>query len=289
MFDSIDSQEKIVLAKMAKLMTKYSHRIIKENGDGKNLLECSGLSVFIDKYEEYLTPHSFNGHWKNEHPKFKPGFAINEICAEIQGNKKALGMFFNEFISRIEKIDDDDIEKMQNYLEVLGYKLEFDDDWRGHYNYSLSPYTEGALEREKDVSYLVNMLQKYNSELITYYTEAISTYGNSEYQGCISNCRTLFEKIFKYEDNDGNYQKGILKITKEEVSSNPPRLSINGIFNYWLNNQKGFNRYRLFITLYSLMSALGPHGEEIPSKSDALMCLRITEDILIWYFQTKEN
>lgn len=289
MFDLIDSQEKIVLAKMAKLMAKYSYKIIKENGDGKNLLECSGLSVFVDKYDEYLTPHSFNGHWKNEHPKFNPALAINEICSEIQGNKKALGMFLNEFISRIKKIDDDDIEIMQNYLEVLGYKLEFDDDWSGHFNYSLSPYTEGALEREEDVSYLVNMLQKHNSELITYYMEAISTYGNSEYQGCISNCRTLFEKIFKSEDNDGTYQKGILNITKEEVSSNPPKLSTNGIFNYWLSNQKGFNRYRLFTTLYSLMSALGPHGEEIPSKSDALMCLRITEDVLIWYFHTKEN
>lgn len=291
MFDLIDSQEKIVLAKMSKLLSKYSHRVICKNGDGKSLLECAGLSSLYKKYEEYLTPYWFNGSWKNESDKFNPGFVVNEICSEIKSNKKALSMFLNEFLDRIREIDEDDISIMENYLEVLGYKLEIKENYDSYditYKYSLSPYTEGAFDRREDVSYLIKMLNKHHSELVTYYTEAVSTYGNSEYQGCIGNCRTLFEKFFKKLDINSDYAKGILKVTKESISySNPPRLSIKRIFTYWLENQKGFNRYRLFITMYSLMSALGPHGEEIPSKEDALMCLRITEDILIWCFHNE--
>jgi hypothetical protein len=292
MFDLIDSQEKIVLAKMSKLLSKYAYRITRENGYGKSLLECSGLSSLIYKYNDYLEPHYFNGSWKNESPRYNPGLAVNEICSEIQSNKKALGIFLNEILSRINEIDEEDINNIENYLEVLGYKLEIQEkrDYYGKsYLYLLSPYTEGAFERKEDVSYLVNILSQNHNELMTYYTEAISTYGNMEYQGCIGNCRTLLEKFFRKLDSiNDDYAKGILNATKETVTgSNTPRISIKGIFTYWLENQKGFNRYRLFITMYSLMSALGPHGEEIPTKEDALMCLRVTEDILIWCFHNK--
>ncbi len=92
-------------------------------------------------------------------------------------------------------------------------------------------------------------------------------------------------------DIDNNdFAKGVLKATKETVppsSSTTPKLSQKGIFQYWINEKKGFNRYRLFITMYSLMSGLGPHGEESPTKEDALLCIRVTEDILLWYFQNK--
>ncbi|EOU1651070.1 MAG: hypothetical protein E6843_07645 [Clostridium perfringens] len=293
MFDSIDSQEKIVLAQMKKLLTKYIKRVIRENGDAESLLECSGLSTLIDKYKDSLTPYYFNGSWKNENPKFNPR-TINEIISEISNNKKALGMFLNEFLSRINEIDEEDMTTFKNYLEVLGYELNIEEKASHYgleYKYSLLPCTEGVFERRDDVSYLVNMLETYHNDLLTYYTESISTYGNNEYKSCIGNCRTLLEKLFaKLDTINNDYANGILKATKEIVppsSSTTPRLSITGIFKYWLDNKKGFNRYRLFVTTYSLMSALGPHGEEVPTKEDALLCLRITEDILIWYFQTK--
>ncbi|MGL4873038.1 MAG: hypothetical protein ACRC30_00090 [Clostridium sp.] len=292
MFNSIDSQEKIVLAKMAKFLTKYSNRVIKENGDGKSLLECSGLSSLVDEYNAFLTPYSFNGQWKNDNSTFNAGQAINEICYKISSNKKALSMFLNEFLSRIDKIDSEDICSFENYLEILGFKLDIKEkyDFYGtKYEFSLLNYIDGVNERQKDVSYLLNMINEKNNGLITYYEEAISTYGNAEYQGCISNCRVIFEKIFAALDTVNNdYAKGILISTKESVpvgSSTTPKMSSKGIFTYWLENKKGFNRYRLFVTMYSLMSALGSHGEEIPTKEDALLTLRVTEDILIWYFQ----
>lgn len=285
----IDSQKDIILAQIGKLLSKYSYRIIHENGDGKSLLECSGLSSLVKEYDEYLNPHYFYKSWKNDNPKFNPGLVINEICSKIKSNKKALGMFLKEFLSRIKVIEEDDLDNFQNYLQVLGYKLEVeevDDCYGATYQYSLSPYTDGLFERQEDVSYFTDILNQNHSELVTYYAEAISTYGNSEYKSCIDNCRTLFEKFFESLDINNDYTKGILNATKETVKGpNTPKLSIKGIFTYWLKNRKGFNRYRLFVTFYSLMSALGTHGEEVPTKEDALMCLRITEDILIWCFQ----
>lgn len=290
MFDLIDSEEDIVLAKIGKLLTKYSFKVILENGDGKSMLECSGLSSLVNKYEKYLSPHSLNGSFKNSNDVFNPGFAINEICGKIKNDKKVLGMFLNEFISRIKKIDNDDVDIIKNYLSILGYNLEItekDYNLDDIYQYSLSPYTEGAVERQEDVSFLVHMLNKKHSELMTYYTEAISTYGNTEYLGCIDNSRTLLEKFFiKLDPINDDHNKGFLNATKETVTgTNIPKLTVSGIFKYWIDYKKGFNRYRLFVTIYSLMSALGPHSEEVPSKEDALMCLRITEDILIWCFQ----
>ncbi len=41
--------------------------------------------------------------------------------------------------------------------------------------------------------------------------------------------------------------------------------------------------------MYSMMSGLGTHGEDNPQKDDALMCLRMTEDVLIWCFHNKRG
>ena len=203
-----------------------------------------------------------------------------------------LGKFLSEFLSRIIEIDENDINNFENYLEVLGYKLNVektDDGYCESNRYSLAPYIEGIIERQNDVSYLTLMLRTNYSELAPYYEDAISTYGNSEFKSCIEACRRLIEKLFNKLDIEGNeFGKGVLKATNETVpipSKNTPKLTSKGIFEYWISEKKGFNRYRLIITMYSLLSGLGTYGEEIPNKEDALLCLRISEDILLWYFQ----
>ena len=128
------------------------------------------------------------------------------------------------------------------------------------------------------------LLEQHHSDLLRYYLEAISNYGNSEYKSCIDNSRSVFEGFFKKIDTENEYSKGILCATGEIVidNSNTQLSSIKKIFNYWIENRKGANRYRVFVSLYSAMSGLGTHGEEIPTKEDALMFLRMTEDVLIW-------
>lgn len=84
--------------------------------------------------------------------------------------------------------------------------------------------------------------------------------------------------------------KGILIATDEHIIDNGSELkSKKKIFTYWLNNNKGGNRYRIFATLYSAMSGLGAHGEDNPVQEDALMILRMTEDIFLWYIQKNNS
>lgn len=287
-----DSQEKIVIAQLAYLLKKYSPRILQENGDGNNLLRCAGLSCFVESYSYKLDPYEFNGRYKNDSCHYNPGLAFSEILLEIESDKAAFGRLLNEFFKRLKFIEDKDVQAFSNYLEIVGYSLLVEDESECHieqYSYTLIPSSNGIVERQEDISYLLTKLNGNMPELVHYYEEAISTFGNSEYKSCIGNCRSLFEKVFQSYDADGNeYHKGILNVTSEKIIENGAELkSINKIFKYWLDNKKGANRFRLFVMLYSLMSGLGTHGEETPSKEDALLSLRATEDVLIWSFRNQ--
>jgi hypothetical protein len=287
----LDSQEKIVLAKTYSILGKYFDRAIQQVKSGEIILRCAGLSSIIERYRENLTPYYMNGPWKNDNPNYTPIKTCCDICQEIESNKKALGNFLKEIFDRTNRMEENDFLMLNNYLEILGYELKrehIEDNYENDlYKFSLIQFSNGAVERQEDKTILVKVLKDKHSDLIQYYLEAISNYGNSEYKSCVDNTRSLFEGFFKKVDINNDYAKGILSATGEIVidESSTQLVSMKKIFNYWLEKHKGANRYRLFVSMYSAMSGLGTHGEEVPSKEDALMFLRMTEDILIWCFQ----
>lgn len=287
----LDSQEKIVLSKTYSIIGKYFNRAIQQVESGEIILSCAGLSSLIEQYRVSLTPYCMNGTWKNENPNYTPEKTCFAICQEIESNKKALGNFLKEIFNRTNRMDENDFLMLNNYLEVIGYELKrehIEDDYDYDlYKFTLIPFSEGAIKRQEDKTVLVKILEQKYPDLLQYYLEAISNYGNSEYKSCVDNSRSLFEGFFKKLNVNNDYAKGILAATGECVidESSTKLTSIKKIFNYWLTNHTGANRYRLFVSMYSAMSGLGTHGEEIPTKEDALMFLRMTEDILIWCFQ----
>lgn len=89
---------------------------------------------------------------------------------------------------------------------------------------------------------------------------------------------------------NNDYVKGILNATGETITENGVQLtSIKKIYTYWINNKKGANRFRLFQTMYSVMSGLGTHHEDVASKEDALLLLRYVEDCMLWCFRKGIN
>lgn len=284
----LDSQEKIVLAKTYSIIGKYFRQAISEVGDGEIILRCAGLSSLVDEYRMELIPYYMNGTWKNENPGFNPVNACFSICTKIENNKQALGNYLKEIFDRVKNIEESDYIVLKNYFEIIGYELtkeHIEDDY--HYNYfkyHLTLLSSGVFERQEDKSSLLTAIEQKHSDILPYYLEAILNYGNSEYKSCVDNSRSVFEGFFKKLDSNNDYAKGILSATGENIidKSNTKLTSIKKIFIYWLDNKKGANRYRLFVSMYSAMSGLGTHGEEIPTKEDALMFLRMTEDILIW-------
>lgn len=289
-----DAHKDIMCAQLGKLLGKYSCRILIRNGDGKSLLMCSGLSSLVNKYEDMLNPHWGDHGYHNY--SFNPKTAIDEILSEIKLDNELFGLFVNEFLERLTNIDDEDIDRFQNILSVLGYTLEVKEKEKceyydeTEYNYSLIPFSDGSSNREANITYLTKEINNKDGDLLRYYTEAISTYGNGEYKSCISNCRTLFEGLFsKYDKIDKKIQKGIINFTQEKAKPGKScALTQKKIFNYWLENNEGFNRFRLLSTMYSFMSAF-EHGEEIETREDALFCLRLVEDILIWYYSKEDS
>ena len=158
-------------------------------------------------------------------------------------------------------------------------------------NYSLIPSTEGVQQRNTDISYLHSMLEMHHPDLVILYDEAITNFGSGQYVSCIENCRSLLENFFKKLDTiNGDYVKGILAATGESIIDNGTQLtSIKKIYTYWIDNKKGANRFRLFQTMYSVMSGLGTHHEDVASKEDALLLLRYVEDCLLWCFRKGVN
>ena len=90
-------------------------------------------------------------------------------------------------------------------------------------------------------------------------------------------------KITQALTGDGS-DKAALTLSQESVTDDTGAriTSKEKIYKYWLDKKKGANRYRYFTTLYSVMSGLGTHGEEEPSKADAVLILRALEDVLVW-------
>ncbi len=175
------------------------------------------------------------------------------------------------------KFDLDDVER---HLVVLGYSLENEIGTRSRF--TISQTTTGLIERGKDIALLEQRLRDEFPDVYRYYDEALSTFANGEYKSCIDNCRTMFDKITDTFDGE-NADKKILGITAECVMDGTTQLtSRRQIFNYWINNKKGANRFRYFTTLYSVMSGLGTHGEEAPTKADAVLILRAIEDVFVW-------
>lgn len=149
-------------------------------------------------------------------------------------------------------------------------------------DYSLIPSTEGVQQRNTDISYLHSMLEMHHPDLVILYDEAITNFGSGQYVSCIENCRSLLENFFKKLDTiNGYYVKGILAATGESIIDNGAQLtSIKKIYTYWIDNKKGANRFRIFQTMYSVMSGPGTHHEDVASKEDALLLLRYVEDCL---------
>lgn len=289
----LDSREDKSLAQLCSYLDSPVRRAAYQNGNGllKLVLSCIGLSSLIEKYEDYFDPYSYNRGYQNENNSFNPELGLMTLCNEIKSNKEILNEFLNEIFRRLERIEieNDILQKIRNCFELLGYELAVDELEYGN-KYSLQYLALGEIERQADMSVMRGVLNADYPEILRHFNEALDTYSSGHFKSCIDNCRTAYEKFFAALDTNSDYLKGILKATDEHVIDNGIELtSKKKIFKYWLDNNKGANRYRIMATLYSAMSGLGAHGEDNPSQEDALMILRMTEDTFLWYIQKVPN
>lgn len=287
---TFDSKERIARSNIYSIFGKFLRRYIQNNDDGEVLLYEAGLSNFVDEYSFRLNPFWFNRGYRNDNDQYNPEYVCLSVCQKIEPSEEALLRFLNVILRHVNHIEDDELIRLANYLNIIGYEInvqEIEDKYWTNYKYTLIPSTDGTTSRSNDISYLRSMLSTHHKDLVYLYDEATTNFGNAQYISCIDNCRSLFESFFKKLDPINNdYVKGILAATGETVTENGTQLtSIKKIYTYWINNKSGANRFRLFQTMYSAMSGLGPHHEDTPSREDALLFFRFVEDILLWCFR----
>lgn len=298
MSNTIDSKDRIARSNIYSIFGKLIYRKINDNDDGEILLKRAGLSSFVNEYGDKFRPYWYNRGYRNNNDNYNPELACLSICEKIESNEEILLGFLNLILDDIHEIDERLFEQLSNYLGIIGYEMVVDvktddlgfDDYEIK-NYHLVPSAQGAIQRNSDISYLRSTLITHHSDIINFYNEAISNFGAGQYVSCIENCRSLFEGFFKKLDPaNGDYVKGILAATGENIIDNGASLtSIKKIYTYWIDNKKGANRFRLFQTMYSVMSGLGTHHEDVASKEDALLLLRYVEDCLLWCFRKGIN
>lgn len=285
----LDSREDKCLSQLCRYLNSPIRKVIYRNGNGwlEQVLSCIGLSSLVEEYEDYFNPKSFNRGYTNDNDFFNPELGMMKLCNKIKSEKELLNEFLNEIFGRLDEFEDFSLlNQIQNCLELLGYSLQIETTDMGD-SYSLQYFSSGEVERQSDMSVMRRALNIGYAEVLTHYNEGLETYSNGNFKSCIDNCRTAFEKVFsKLETENGDYLKGILFATDEKIIDAGAELkSKKKIFQYWLDKNKGANRYRLMATLYSAMSGLGAHGEDNPSQEDALMILRMTEDVFLWLIQ----
>ena len=203
------------------------------------------------------------------------------------------------FIKLIKEESKHDFKVLINNLNVLNLDFTFSDG-----KLKLKPFTEQSTQISRNSSILVEWLIKNYSSIGELYQEGIENYIDGEPISCISNCRNIITGLFSHFKEDGNksWVKGLQKLSTDTnieniiVPNNIMQGSANKNIPFETDNEFRYSRFKLFYQLYSLASDLGPHVSEAPkiggtlfpektTLNDALLCLRMTEDVLIWVME----
>ena len=273
-----DDDNTIAQFKTFEYLSTVLDSAIQNNGEGEVIFSRAGISSLIVQYQKMITPYSYNGQWQNANVQYNPKKVFIEVFPKLDEKHRFL---FVRAIVEYANFLNFDKEILANHLALLGYSIKDSDESRS--KYTIFQTSKGVVERTADLDLLEKKLRNDYPNIYYLYNEALSTFGNGEYKSCIDNCRTLYEKITQALTG-ATTDKAALIIANETVIDENGNVitSKDRIYKYWLNKKKGANRYRYFTTLYSIMSGLGTHGEEAPSRADAVLILRAFEDVLIW-------
>lgn len=172
----------------------------------------------------------------------------------------------------------------------------------------LTHFTELPPQINRNVSSIMQWLTDEHSDIANSYKQAIENYADGRAESCITNCRSIITGIFTYYKDDAatKWSKGLQNVSTDtfiknvELSEIISGSTIKRLQYEDPTKQFKFPRFMTIYSLYSLTSDLGAHTTEAPkiagqlypevtTMNDALLCLRMTEDVLIWVRTEKRN
>lgn len=159
-------------------------------------------------------------------------------------------------------------------------------------------------ESDFDLNFINQWLEVKYSDISECYTNARKAYGNGDFIGCITHCRSIITGIFSIKKDDGReWYNGLQKVchADKNILNIQQSKKISKIryevHSQDINERYQYPRFNLINKLYVMTCDLGAHitegniddgvvDSEVASMEDALWVLRMTEDMLIWLFQT---
>ena len=226
---------------------------------------------------------------KREYPKIKnKGF--NEIFYDIKNDKK--NMIINQHGTKNFKL-------LKNNLNSLGLEILWDED-----RFCIVPFTRRNEESTIDLNVINQWLSSRYNNVCGSYEAARKAFSNGDEVGCITHCRNVITGILSYKKDEGrewysglqkvcNADKYILTLTNAKAI---PNIKYD-VHSDDIKQRYKYPRFNLINKLYVFTCDLGAHinegnvvnttvDSEVATMEDALFALRMTEDMLIWLYQT---
>ncbi|EEH97065.1 hypothetical protein CSBG_00691 [Clostridium sp. 7_2_43FAA] len=193
----------------------------------------------------------------------------------------------------------EEFKLLRSNINMLNLDIVFTND-----GLSVIPFTNRIVESSFDDSILIKWLDDNYLDIKKSYTDAIKAYSNGDQVGCITHCRNVITGIFTINKQEQRKWKDGLKkaCEKDKNIINIDKIDDIPIMKYSenspnINNRYQYPRYNLIYRVYTFCCALGAHANEgnitstgvdceVTDMEDAFMALRMTEDILIWLYQT---
>lgn len=301
------NEQEIILAKICAILDKRFF-LLKKNGEIKKYMKCCGLGKYYDENEEYFEPFWYNGTWENPRQQYNLFIGLDNVFTSLLkvGDTKGLSLLLVELGENINsrifyEIEENEVyatylEELQALYQLIGYDLTLNDN-----SFDVVPFS-GNKEKIVDLYGLEQWLKNMYEEIYDSYEGIINAYASGNYGTCIEACRTTLTGIFsKYKgvESFAKWFRGTASIAGDLNNNNMPAIknSLDAIgksdlAEFFEENAAGnYKKTRAIYSIYSMLSDYGTHRQEgtaeIPSKEDALMMLRMTEDILIWIYQKK--
>ncbi len=210
---------------------------------------------------------------------------------------------FERKIKLLNEYNSKDFKHLKSNLNILGLDITFDE----LENDKLVVKAFSFIKKVEDKSIMISWLGRYYPNILESYEAAIKMHGEGNSVECLVNCRNVLTGIFSYsKDEQTKWYKGLQKACKTDKNisniQSPSNIS-NWKYNpHDADKNKRYNypRFKTIVQLYSFVSDLGAHKDEgniingivdheKPELTDALLGLRMTEDVLIWLYQNRKN
>jgi hypothetical protein len=232
--------------------------------------------------------------------------STDEIIEKLEKNS------FNENNALLNQYASKSFKRLRNNLNILGLDFSFDKEEAA--DLIILPFEFS--DKTEDKSILTEWLETNYPGILTSYEKAISAYGRPDYEATLTHCRSVLTGIFSYSKGESDKWIKGLQVACEKDKNLKNIVSPHNISTFKfakksdmtsaeyesLDRNKKYNypRFKTIYQLYSFLSDLGAHITEAPSVNgvpdtetidmcDALMGLRMTEDVLIWLCQSQKN